>query len=803
MVQDWTAGMEGDRKMPHRLVLVACLVGFWAVTASAQVVERTVIDNERSTNFSGEPYDFDYGLLGLYMGKSLCLLDGKDWMADTTYLSQTFLRMQPDAIKGVTQVYLQHLCPEQDGYILHDLRAFESDEVRQGRAPFFITATYQDKKRPVVWLPGLSGGLLSQAVNVADERFIKFWLKNGIRRKGCPCTLQNWAIGQDNVHFKRDLYVVLDDAGGQHHVIWDKPFPQSNQEWADAGKYALRRIKELAPDLIFVQNHYPTPIKDMSRYAEVFEPIDGVMLEAFLYPNLDPANAPKGSYEISPDRNNFWDAIQRLLPPNGPLAYKIQVVLAYMCSSIEELRARFLAYLIFCGPNAFFDPRLNWVGGECGPSDWARMKNALGSPVEPPQSIQEPGREAGWRLWWRQCEGGFVYLNLTETTKVISLSSGGPFYDPNGNPTSVIALGDMKAVYVTAEAGDRIAKPTINPRRPGLVTGPLTITLDTEPYTSGSLCKITYTLDGSEPQENSTLYAGPFEIRKSCVVTARAFPSDRQRRLRVHFLPSFPNSATYALTDEEPAIEFHLGSDAGSEFMEHDYPVVSLSHTSAHPVTVTYQATGGTASPGSDYVLQTATLTIRPGEQHRCFYLHIVNDTESEPAETVVLSLLNPVNAVLGQKTMYAYTIEDNDCDPNSSWSEGFEAGRFSVPDWRHSGHSSWQVDSQEVHGGQYAARSGVIADAESSTLSLTLDKPFDRISFYCKVSSESGWDYLIFTIDGVERNRWSGEEDWTQYVYAISPGRHTFAWRYLKDDSGSKGSDCVWIDDLMCSNAQ
>jgi hypothetical protein len=778
----------------YRIFLITCLVGSWTASAGAQVPERTVIDNERACTFSGTPFDGYYSGLGFFMGNSFQY--GVDWMAEANYLSGMYLRMQPDAIKGATQLYLQHLDPQWDAYIYSDLKAFEQDEVRQGRAPFFITATYQGQKRPVIFLPRLTepfteqGGRLAQAVDVGNDRFIKFWLKNGIRRRRSPYGLQSWGICEDNTYFKQDKYAVLDDTGAQRQVTWDRPFPQDDTEWADAAKYGLRRIKELAPDLILVQNQYGTPVADMSRYAEVFAPIDGVFLEGFIHA------ASEGVYGIHSDRNKFWTAIQRLLPPDGPDAYKIQVF-PIEPRSLAELPTQFLAHLIFCGPNAFIDVRAPGGAKELDPQYYAKMQNVLGAPVEPPQSLQEPGKMKGWRLWWRKCEGGLVYLNLTETTKVIPLPGSGPFYDPRGNGVSQIALNDLVAGYVTTEAGDRMAKPRINPRRPGLVTGPLTITLDTEPFTARNVCEITYTLDGSEPGEKSAVYTNPFKIHESCVVKARAFSTEAGYRVRP--LPSFTNTATYRLTDQVPTVQFHLPGDSGSEFMEYDYPVVSLSHVSAIPITVKYQACGGTATPGRDYVLDPGMLTFAPGEQHRYFCVHIVNDTETEPNETIMLSLSDPTNATLGENTTYTYTIEDNDPPPDLI--EDFESGSFASHAWSSSGDANWTVDSSEAHGGLYCAGSGRIADDECTTLSLYLTGPYRRITFYCKVSSELFCDCLVFSIDGVEKGRWSGEQDWTQCTYTIYPGEHTLSWSYCKDGSSSKGLDCAWLDDLRCSS--
>lgn len=90
-----------------------------------------------------------------------------------------------------------------------------------------------------------------------------------------------------------------------------------------------------------------------------------------------------------------------------------------------------------------------------------------------------------------------------------------------------------------------------------------------------------------------------------------------------------------------------------------------------------------------------------------------------------------------------------------------------------------------------------MIEDNESSALELTLDCIFDDITFYRKVSSESGYDCLKFYIDGIEQYKWSGEQDWEEVSFPVTPGQRTFKWIYSKDYSVSEGDDTAWIDDI------
>jgi endoglucanase len=133
----------------------------------------------------------------------------------------------------------------------------------------------------------------------------------------------------------------------------------------------------------------------------------------------------------------------------------------------------------------------------------------------------------------------------------------------------------------------------------------------------------------------------------------------------------------------------------------------------------------------------------------------------------------------------------------NSS-TEDFETGDFSKFPWRSSGDTNWTIASYEKNSGSYSAQAGTIDHDETTTLRVTLDCPSGAITFYRKVSSESNYDLLEFYIDGVEKDSWSGEEDWAEVSFHVNGGRRTFEWTYSKDGSSSEGDDTAWIDDIV-----
>lgn len=130
---------------------------------------------------------------------------------------------------------------------------------------------------------------------------------------------------------------------------------------------------------------------------------------------------------------------------------------------------------------------------------------------------------------------------------------------------------------------------------------------------------------------------------------------------------------------------------------------------------------------------------------------------------------------------------------------EDFESGTFSAYPWEGAGNLPWTIDGAAPHGGAWCARSGSIGHSQSSELRLAVDVlAAGEIRFWRRVSSESGYDYLRFYLDGVQQGQWSGEQDWAEIACAVSAGEHVFRWVYQKDVSVVGGSDAAWIDDIV-----
>lgn len=196
-------------------------------------------------------------------------------------------------------------------------------------------------------------------------------------------------------------------------------------------------------------------------------------------------------------------------------------------------------------------------------------------------------------------------------------------------------------------------------------------------------------------------------------------------------------------------------------------------------------------------------------------YLSINNPTQSidtlESDETKIISYsvsLNE-NSLIGDMINLNYNIVSGNYNYQKIFigevgiiKEDFETGDFSSYKWNFQGSANWIISSDEKYEGQYSAKSGEIGNNSFSEMNITFDVlSADSISFYRKVSSESGYDFLSFSIDGNIIEQWSGEELWKRESFAVEQGRHTFNWSYSKDGYSFSGNDCAWVDYIVFPN--
>ncbi|MCW1884761.1 hypothetical protein OKA04_08475 [Luteolibacter flavescens] len=112
-------------------------------------------------------------------------------------------------------------------------------------------------------------------------------------------------------------------------------------------------------------------------------------------------------------------------------------------------------------------------------------------------------------------------------------------------------------------------------------------------------------------------------------------------------------------------------------------------------------------------------------------------------------------------------------------------------------GDGIWLGQTVTSKDGTDAAQSAPIGHSQQAWMETTVRGP-GQMNFWWKVSSQSG-DYLEFLVDGVlKTGRITGEVDWAAKTYAIEPGEHVVRWRYVKNASGTAGSDAAWVDGVQ-----
>ena len=110
-----------------------------------------------------------------------------------------------------------------------------------------------------------------------------------------------------------------------------------------------------------------------------------------------------------------------------------------------------------------------------------------------------------------------------------------------------------------------------------------------------------------------------------------------------------------------PDISFTAAAANGAESAGSANIQVELSSVQGSAVQVDYTVTGTATGSGVDYSLQSGTLFLPAGTLTASLSLPIVNDAAEESAETVVLTLSNPVETFLGTNAVLTFTIEDDD----------------------------------------------------------------------------------------------------------------------------------------------
>ena len=225
-----------------------------------------------------------------------------------------------------------------------------------------------------------------------------------------------------------------------------------------------------------------------------------------------------------------------------------------------------------------------------------------------------------------------------------------------------------------------------------------------------------------------------------------------------------------------------------------DYSVTTLDVVLQSPITVTISGTitdSQTQQPiegASVTLLETSIPPVYTNENGQYQIENVPTGSYTFVVNATHYNSFVQIENVTETNTVFNFQLD-------YSTAESFEEDTF-PPDWTSEGDAVWTIDSNEFYNGVHSAKSGDISDSQTSSLIYTTTvNDAGQISFYFKVSSENGYDFLKFYIDGQEQGAWSGELDWQNIGFDIEPGAHIFKWSYIKDSSVSEGQDCAWID--------
>jgi len=97
--------------------------------------------------------------------------------------------------------------------------------------------------------------------------------------------------------------------------------------------------------------------------------------------------------------------------------------------------------------------------------------------------------------------------------------------DVQDRPFVMTRLGKGDRVRICNTVFGLVWPPCITPQEGDVTEGPITVALSTKQKKA----QIRYTLDGSEPTDDSQRYAMPFEVNKACTVKARTFTTSGAR----------------------------------------------------------------------------------------------------------------------------------------------------------------------------------------------------------------------------------------------------------------------------------
>ncbi|MFM8358616.1 MAG: S8 family serine peptidase [Verrucomicrobiota bacterium] len=232
----------------------------------------------------------------------------------------------------------------------------------------------------------------------------------------------------------------------------------------------------------------------------------------------------------------------------------------------------------------------------------------------------------------------------------------------------------------------------------------------------------------------------------------------------------------------EAGKEYHIAVDGFAGAVGQVRVIHRFTPTNIFRLTVN-QTAGGTISPGTTLITPGQSVTLRATPQPGFRFVRWDGGALSYTNPLVIKPVANlSVGAVFRSTTL----------------ADDFESGNLTKHPYTTAGNAPWSVRSGGFGGSGLAAGSGATPDGGSSALGLRAKTWAGAGSFQFRVSSEAGWDFLEFYLNGSLLQRWSGEVGWTLFSFPVSEGVNQLEWRYVKDGQTARGSDEAFIDNLI-----
>ena len=170
--------------------------------------------------------------------------------------------------------------------------------------------------------------------------------------------------------------------------------------------------------------------------------------------------------------------------------------------------------------------------------------------------------------------------------------------------------------------------------------------------------------------------------------------------------------------------------------------VVTLSSAATSEVTVDYATSDGTAEESSDYSSASGTLTFAVGESEKTINVEVLDDADVEEAETLTLTLSNPVGATLDVASASG-TINDDEEPPVVDDTEPLTAKFVDVPSVHGDEEFTFRLEfSEDIGGLGWRTLRDEILQATDATI-----VKVSRV----QAGSNQAWDIRVEPDDGKE----------------------------------------------------